>query len=77
MKKNISIQETNNVSKLQSLDWLNICKDIKNKLYDLIVSTFNDKSMLNAILLKQRQHSDKDIFKNLNNHIEEILNEKN
>ena len=52
-------------------------KDIKNKLYDLIVSTFNDKSMLNAILLKQRQHSDKDIFKNLNNHIEEILNEKN
>jgi len=52
-------------------------KDIKNKLYDLIVSTFNDKSMLNAILLKQRQHSDKDIFKNLNNHIEKILNEKN
>ena len=52
-------------------------KDIKDKLYELIVSTFNNKSMLNAILVKQRQHSDKDIFKNLNNHIEKILNEKN
>jgi len=52
-------------------------KDIKNKLYELIVSTFNDKSMLKAILFKQRQHSDKDIFKNLNSHIEKILNEKN
>ena len=52
-------------------------KDIKNKLYDLIVSTFNDKSMLNSILLNQRQHSDKDVFKNLNNHIDKILNEKN
>ena len=52
-------------------------KDIKNKLYDLIVSTFNDKSILNSILLNQRQHSDKDIFENLNNQIEKILNEKN
>ena len=52
-------------------------KDIKNKLYDLIVSTFNDKSILNSILLKQRQHSDKDIFENLNSQIEKILNEKN
>ena len=52
-------------------------KDIKNKLYDLIVSTFNDKSILNNILLKQRQHSDKDIFENLNSQIEKILNEKN
>ena len=52
-------------------------KDIKNKLFDLIVSTLNDKSILNSILLNQRQHSDKDIFKNLENHIEKILNEKN
>ena len=52
-------------------------KDIKNKLYDLIVSTFNDKSMLNSFLLKQRQYSDKDIFENLNIQIEQILNEKN
>tara|TARA_A100001015_G_scaffold54193_1_gene59466 strand:+ start:70 stop:1164 length:1095 start_codon:yes stop_codon:yes gene_type:complete len=52
-------------------------KDIENKLYDLIVSTFNDKSMLDSILLNQRQHSDKDIFENLNSQIERILNEKN
>ena len=52
-------------------------KDIKNKLYDLINSAFNDKSILDSILLNQRQHSDKNIFKNLNNHIEKILNEKN
>ena len=52
-------------------------KDIKNKLYDLIVSIVNDKSMLNSILSNQRQHSDKDIFENLNSQIEKILNEKN
>ena len=52
-------------------------KDIRDKLYDLIVSTFNDKSMIKSILLNQSQHSDKDIFKNLNNQIERILNEKN
>ncbi len=52
-------------------------KDIKNKMYDLIVSIFNDKSVLESILLNQRQHSDKDIFENLNSQIEKILNEKN
>ena len=52
-------------------------KDIKNKLYDLIVSTFKDKSMLKNILLNQKQHSDKNIFENLNSQIEKILNEKN
>ena len=52
-------------------------KDIRYKLYDLIVSNFNDKSMLDNILLNQRQYSDKDIFENLNSQIEKILNEKN
>ena len=52
-------------------------KDIKDKLYDLIVSTFNDKSMTKGFLSNQRQHSDKDIFENLNYQIERILNEKN
>tara|TARA_X000000950_G_scaffold166734_1_gene203591 strand:- start:16 stop:1110 length:1095 start_codon:yes stop_codon:yes gene_type:complete len=52
-------------------------KDIKNKLYDLIVSIFNDKTMLKSILLNQKQYSDKDIFKNLHIYIEKILNEKN
>ncbi len=52
-------------------------KDIKNKLYDLIISIFNDKLMLDNILSNQRQHSDKDIFENLNNQIGNILDEKN
>ena len=52
-------------------------KDIKNQLYNLIVSTFNDKSILSGILLNQRQRSDKNIFENLNSQIEKILNEKN
>ena len=47
-------------------------KDIKNKLYDLIVLTFNDKLILNSILLKQKQHSDKDILKNLYSQIENL-----
>ena len=52
-------------------------QDIKNKLYNLIVSTFNDKSMLDKILLNQRQYSDENIFENLNDQIEKILNERN
>ena len=51
--------------------------DIKAKLFDLINSIYNDKSLTKNILSKQRQYSDKDIFKNLNVEIEEILNEKN
>tara|TARA_A100001011_G_scaffold159541_1_gene167916 strand:+ start:1017 stop:1118 length:102 start_codon:yes stop_codon:yes gene_type:complete len=33
--------------------------------------------MLNRILLNQKQRSDKNIFENLNNQIDKILNEKN
>ena len=43
-------------------------KDIKNKLYDLINSIFNDNSLIKKYFINnQRQYSDKDIFKNLNN----------
>ena len=52
-------------------------KDIKNKLYDLICSIFRNKGLLEVILSKQSQYSDKDIFKILNEQIENILNEKN
>ena len=52
-------------------------KDIKNKLYELIYSIFKDKSLIEKILLNQKTYSDKEIFKNLNKEIEEILNEKN
>ena len=52
-------------------------RDIQNKLYDLINLIYNDKSLINKILSNQKQHSDKDIFKNLDTQIEKILNEKN
>ena len=52
-------------------------KDIKNKLYDLINSIFNNKSLLNNILTNQKQYSDKDVFNNLFNQLEKIFNEKN
>ena len=52
-------------------------KDIKNKLYDLICSIFKNKRLLEVILSNQSQYSDKDIFKILNEQIENILNEKN
>ncbi len=52
-------------------------KDIKYKLYDLILKIFNNKSLFSDILAKQRQYSDKDIFKDLYNQVEKILNEKN
>ena len=52
-------------------------KDIKNKLYGLINSVFNNKSLLNNILTNQKQYSDKDVFNNLFNQLEKIFNEKN
>ena len=52
-------------------------KDIKNKLYDLISNIFKDKSSIKNIISKQRQHSDKEIFRNLNIHLEKIIDEKN
>ena len=51
-------------------------KDIKSKLYDLIITIFEDKSSIKNILSKQRQYSDVDIFENLNKQIEKIINEK-
>ncbi len=52
-------------------------KDIDNRLYDLLSYINNDKITLEKMTLKQKQYSDKDIFRNLNFFIEEILNEKN
>ena len=52
-------------------------KNIKYKLFELINSIFKDKSLIKKILLNQTQHSDKNIFKKINNEIEKISNEKN
>ena len=50
---------------------------INDQLYDLIKSIFQDKSLIKNILTNQSQYSDKNIFQNLNIHIEKIINEKN
>jgi UDP-N-acetylglucosamine--N-acetylmuramyl-(pentapeptide) pyrophosphoryl-undecaprenol N-acetylglucosamine transferase len=52
-------------------------KDIKIKLYNLINSFFINKSLIKNILSNQSQYSDKDIYNNLNNKLEKIINEKN
>ena len=52
-------------------------KDINCKLYDLIDNIFKDQSLVEKILSSQRQYSDKEIFKNLINQIEKIVNDKN
>lgn len=52
-------------------------KDINNKLYDLIDLIFKDSLSIKSILSKQRQYSDKQIFRNLSIQIEKIINEEN
>ena len=52
-------------------------KDIKHKLYNLINSIFINKSLIENILSNQSQYSDKNIYNNLNNKLEKIINEKN
>lgn len=52
-------------------------KDIKVKLFDLINSIFKDKKNIEKILSNQTQYTDKDVFKNIEIHIENIINEKN
>ena len=52
-------------------------KDVNEQLYGLIKSIFNDKSLIKNILASQSQYSDKKVFKNIDTHIEKIINEKN
>ena len=52
-------------------------KNIKMKLYDLINLIFKDKSLVKEILLKQKQNSDNDVFKNLLIQLKKTLDEKN
>jgi len=52
-------------------------KDINEQLYSLIKLIYKDRSLVKNILANQRQYSDKNIFKNINNHIKKIINEKN
>ena len=51
-------------------------KDIKDKLCELIISIFKDKSSIKNILSNQGQYADKGIFKNLETQLEKVINEK-
>ena len=51
-------------------------KEIKNKLHEFIISIYKDRSSIAEVLNKQKQYSDKNIFKNLGIELEKILNEK-
>ena len=52
-------------------------KDIKYKLFKLINKIFEDRSIIEKILLNQKRHSDNNIFKKINYEIDKISNEKN
>jgi UDP-N-acetylglucosamine--N-acetylmuramyl-(pentapeptide) pyrophosphoryl-undecaprenol N-acetylglucosamine transferase len=52
-------------------------KDIKNKLYNLVKLFFNNKSLKDNIVFKQKQRSDKDFFDKLYIQLERLLDEKN
>ena len=51
-------------------------KDVNYKLFDLIKSIYADNSLIKKILASQRQYSDKNTFKNIESHLERIVNEK-
>ena len=52
-------------------------KDLDTKLFHLIKKINEDKSLLSQIIIKQRQHSDKSVYKNIDKQLENIINEKN
>ena len=52
-------------------------KDLKLKLLKVIENINGNDSILNKITENQRQHSDKNVFKNIDEILKEIINEKN
>ena len=52
-------------------------KDLKLKLLKVIKNINRNDSILNKITENQRQHSDKNVYKNIGEILKEIINEKN
>ena len=52
-------------------------KDLNAKLFQLIKKISEDKSLLREIKSKQRQHSDKSVYENIDQQLEKLINEKN
>ena len=51
-------------------------KDLNSKLFELIKRISEDNSILKQIISKQRQYSDKSVYKNIDKHINEIIYEE-
>ncbi len=51
-------------------------KDLNTKLFLLIKKISEDISLLSQIIMKQRQHSDKSVYENIDKQINKIINEK-
>ena len=51
-------------------------EDIKTELFGLISRISKEKSLLNQMINKQRQYSDKSVYENIDKEVTKILNEK-
>lgn len=51
-------------------------KDLKNKLFTLIKEIYNNNSLLENIVYNQRQHSDKNVYNNINEVLKKVIDEK-
>ena len=52
-------------------------KDLKANLFNLIKEIYENNSLLEKIKIVQRQHSDKNVYKNMDNYLKKINDEKN
>ncbi len=52
-------------------------KELDNKLANVIKDIYTKRSILDEILQTQRQFSDKNVYKNIDHAVQEIINEKN
>ena len=52
-------------------------KDLDKKLFKLIKQIHEDRSLLNQIINKQKQYSDKKVYENIDREINNIFNEEN
>tara|TARA_B100000963_G_scaffold225804_1_gene196983 strand:- start:15526 stop:16614 length:1089 start_codon:yes stop_codon:yes gene_type:complete len=52
-------------------------KDLNIKLFNLIKEIYENNEILEEIIINQRQHSDKNVYNNIDLILKEIINEKN
>ena len=52
-------------------------KEINTKLFPLIKLIYSDKEILDRLIEKQKNYSDKDVFFKINNEVKNLINEQN